>query len=644
MFKRLFVSTSRMMLLAMVLSGSAWADDEGLNSATSGVKMLDPVVVTASKLLSPLSQVGSSVTVITAQDLETHGIQTVADALNLVPGLDIATTGGPGQQTDVFIRGADSGRTLVMINGVEVNDAMEPGRAANLAYLSADNVEKIEILRGPESAVFGSGAMGGVINIITKKGGKEWQAVADLSGGKYSTWNAAASASGMISNWDASLGASWNYSNGFPAAKRATLPPEPVPDLPAEGYRNWTVDASSGGPILPDWNARVSIRSVQGNTQLVDSANLANPDFSVRDQQQMGQVESDWRLNSWWKQIFTAGLSQIDRYYREVPQPSAPEYDADYLGRNWNLDWHNQMDFPIADSALAIGVNYRQEQGRLEDPVYGDFPERSAHSFGYYAEYRFQQGGLTLDAAAREDVQSQFGNAFTCRVAPAYSVDQTGTRLKYTLGTGFNAPSLYQLFAPIYGNVHLQPEKSTGADWGIEQKIFNQYKIGATYFQNDFENQVDFSSSYQYVNRTRTQTKGWEIFGVAEPLTDFIIRLGYTKLTANDLAHEETQGPLPLLRRADYKFTLDAGYKWNGASLQISAQRVGPHWDENFATYERVVVAPYTLVNVFAAYALTSSVGIYMRINNLLDADYTEALGYNSPRFGMYGGLKYAWK
>lgn len=618
---------------------AAQADAEG----GQRLGQFDPVVVTASRLPSPLSQVGSSVTVITAEDLEAHGVQNVAEALNWVPGLDIAASGGPGQQISAFIRGADSGRTLLLINGLEMNDPMETARAANLAHLSADNIEKIEILRGPESAVFGSGAMGGVINIITKKGAKDWKASLDLEGGKYSTWKAVAAASGMISAWDASLGASWNYSAGFPASDAAALP-APARDSSGQGYQNWTVDAGAGGPVWPDWNARITCRGVRAYTELSDPVNWDNPDFSVRELQQSVRAESEGRLNSWWKQTFSAGFSQVDRYYRQVPLPGAPENDSDYLGRNLNLDWHNRWEVPEAGSTLAAGVNYRQEQGRIEDPLYGDFPERSAHDFGYYAEIHVQQAEFALDAAAREDVHSQFGSAFTFRLAPVYSLNQSGTSLKAAWGTGFNAPSLYQLFAPYYGNSGLQAEKSSGWDAGLEQKILSSYKLGVTYFQNDFENQVEPNSSYQYMNLEKTQTKGWEVFGAAEPLPDLVFRLGYTKLTANDLTHEDAGGPLPLLRRADYKCTFDAGYRWGGVRLQVSAQRVGARWDMDFFTGRRVVADPYTLVNANLGCTLTKALEISLRVHNLLDADYTDVYGYNTPRFSAFGGIQYRWK
>jgi len=615
--------------------------------ARADTGQFDPVVVSASKVSSPMSQVGSSITVITAQDLENQGCQTVSEALASVPGLDVVVSGGPGQLTETYVRGAESGRTLVMINGIEINDAMSAGRSVDFSHLTVDNVERIEVLRGPESAVFGSGAMGGVINIITKKGSKDLNASANISGGKYSTWNAGASASGTFSDWDASLGTSWDYSAGFPALKPTSAMSAPGQDLASNDYRNWTIDASMGGTILQDWTARVSARSFQGYSQLVDYdmnfLPLANSDYSVKTQEETMGFESDWKLNSGWRQTLTAGLSQQDRYYREVPVPSAAENDSDYLGRNLNMDWHSQWDLPAAGSALVLGVNYRQEQGRTEDPVYGDFPERSAHCFGYYLEERLQVAGFTLDAAARADVQNLFGNAFTYRLAPVYLFEPTGTSFKGTWGTGFNAPTLYQLYAPFYGNADLQPEKSVGWDAGVEQKILNSYKLGSTYFQNDFQNQVDFNSAFQYVNLAKTQTKGWELFGAAEPITDLIFKLGYTKLTANDLTQEDTLGPLPLIRRSDYKITLDAGYTWHGAHLQLSVQHVGPRWDKDNVTNTRVTLAPYTLANLYATYALTSTLSVFARVNNVMDANYTEVFGYNTPRFAAMGGLKYNW-
>jgi len=615
-------------------------------------KFLDPVVVTASKLPSPLSQVGSSVTVITSGDLENRGIQSVADALQLVPGLDVINTGGPGQMTEVYTRGADSGRTLVMLNGVVVNDAINAGRSADLGRMTVDNVERIEVLRGPQSAVYGSGAMGGVINIITKRGAKDWEASADLSGGKYNTWIGVASAAGSYHNLDLSLGASWDYSQGFSAAKRTQAYPDSLPDMAPNAHRNWTADLGVGCDFSPEWNGRLTYRSVQGLSQLDYGGGDANAaeDYSSASQHQLALAESSYRVLPGWRQTVRAGLSQLDRTLRNVAQPGGAAAQSDYHGRNVDVSWNNQVDIPVAWSSLAAGVHYRQEQGRVDDPQYSSFPERSNHQFGYFLENQVRQWGVTLDAAARWDVHDQFGTWFTYRLAPVYSFERTGTTLKGTWGTGFNSPSLYQLYSS-YGDINLRPEKSSGWDAGVEQKIGDQVKAGITYFQNDFENQINIDfATWQYVN-LMVQTKGWEVFAAAMPVRDLTLQIGYTKLTANDRTHFETRGVVPLARRADYRLTLDAGYQWRGARLHLGVRHVGPRWEDDFSRTDsatgypvRVAVPAYTVADLLLGYAPHPAAEFYVKINNLLDTDYVEALGYNTPRFGVFSGVKLAWK
>ncbi len=605
--------------------------------------VMDPVVVSASKVASPLSQVGSSMTVITREDLEQQGIHNVGEALTLAPGVDVVTSGGPGQLAEAYIRGAESGRTLVMINGVEINDAISPGRSADFSHLSLDNVERIEILRGPQSAVYGSGAMGGVVNIITRQGAKAWHGSMDVSGGKYSTWNTLAEVAGTSAGVDMNLGASWGTSKGFSAAKRTQTYAEPVPDLEPNGFRFWTVDLGLGYAISPDWSTHASYRQGREDAQLDYFGNDAGDtlNFTKNSVQQSAHWDMTGRLNAWWQQTLSAGLAQDDREYHDEPAPGVDNAST-YHGRNVNLDWRHQVDVVDWNSVVA-GINYRQEQGRSQDPQYGDyFDEQSTHLSGLYLEDRITQWGAVLDVSTRWDNYDRYGARFTCRLAPVYTWAPTGSSVRGSWGTGFNAPSLYQLYSS-YGNVELQPETSAGWDAGVEQKIGNACKAGVTYFQTDFANQINYDfSTNRYANLGKVQTQGWEVFGAAVPMEDLTLRLGYTKLTANDLTKQDTLGPVPLDRRADYKFTLDAGYQWQGIGLHASAQRVGPRWGRENGT--RVTLNPYTLVNLRLAYAVTKELEAYVKFDNVLDADYTEVVGYNTPRFSALGGLKYQWR
>ncbi len=626
-----------------VLSGGVVGAEEPASTEVKATAVMEPVVVSASKVVSPLSRIGSSVTVITREDLAAQGITHIGDALTTVPGVDVVTSGGPGQLAEAYIRGAESGRTLVMLNGVEINDAMSPGRAADFSHLSVDNVERIEVLRGPQSAVYGSGAMGGVVNIITRQGGKKWRGSLDVSGGKHSTWTSAAEATGSAQGVDVSAAASWGTSKGFSAAKRTRTYSEPQPDLEPNGYRLWNVDLGLGYAWAPDWSTHASYRQGQEDGQLDyfsgDFGDTSN--FTKHSVQQTAHWDLVGQWTPWWKQALNAGLAQDDREYRDQPAPGE-DYVSTYHGRNLNLDWRQQLDL-VDWNSLVLGVNYRQEQGRSEDhQYYTYFDEQSTHFTGVYIEEQLAKWDAALNVSTRWDVYDRYGTRFTYRLAPVYTWTPSGTSVRGSYGTGFNAPSLYQLYSS-YGNVNLQPETSAGWDAGVEQKVGHVFKTGVTYFQTDFTNQINYDfSTWRYANLGKVQTKGWEIYATAVPVQDLNVRVGYTKLTANDLSHEDVVGPLPLERRPDYKVTCDAGYTWKGVSTHVSAQRVGPRWGKESGM--RVTLNPYTLVNVRVGYAVLTHLDASITVTNVLDAEYTEVVGYNTPRFAAMGGLTYRWE
>jgi vitamin B12 transporter len=499
-------------ILTVMLAGTmgSWATEA---SSDEVAPQMEPVVVSAAKLPTLLSQSGSSVTVITAQDLENEKDFTVVEALRNVPGLDVVETGGPGQVAQVYMRGAGSDQTLVMVNGVEINDPISPNRAADLSRLTVDNVAQIEILRGPQSALFGSGGMGGVINIVTKKGSKNWEGAASLYDGKYNTRGTAVSAAGTAAGLDVSVGASGDYSDGFSAARQTQTYPAPVPAMLPNGYRMWSEDLGLGYAFSPAWNTRLTYRAIQGWAQLDNGGGDQGdaPAYTENTDQHIAHWETSWNYLKIWRQTLSVGDFLEERTTDNFTGSPATDIKTDYRGRNFSADWRQELVLPAIFSSLAAGINYQQEQGKFFDgnlSVWGqdpDFTEHSAHTFGYYIEDRIVQNGFVLDGGVREDVHDQYGGAFTYRVESLYPLAATGTVFKETLGTGFKAPTLYQFYSS-YGNPKLEPEKSRAWDLGLEQEIIGKrLHAGASYFHNDFENKISFytdPATYQsrYIN------------------------------------------------------------------------------------------------------------------------------------------------
>lgn len=612
------------------------------------------VVYSAANQETLLNETGSSVTVITAEELERRKVRDVAEALRNVPGVDVASQGGPGQTAAVFMRGAASERTLLMVNGVEINDAISPGRGADLSKLTVDNVDRIEIVRGPQSSVYGSGAMGGVINIITRRAARAWKESLEVAGGKYSTWFGKLSLAGMLGDLSASLGASILNTDGFSAARRTLPSAEPLPDMNPNGDKNRTLDAGleyqAWENLALSWSGRYIYNESELDNYAGDYGD--STDYTSGYNQWISRLDAAWDLlERQWRQKFSVGWNQSDRTTDNLTGYPPARVCSAYHARNLLLDWRHQF------KQVVLGVNYRREQGSYHDENYlpenPDFPEHSAHTTGLYLEDRFHWEALTVDAGVRWDAHSAYGSSTTYRVTPSYTVAQTQTRLKASYGTAFNAPSLFQLYSG-YGNTSLQPEESAGWEAGAEQPLWGgTLVVGATYFHTDFRNQIAFvtdPATYAsiYENLGKVQTKGWEAFVSSAPLPDLDLRLTYTKLTANDLTLAETDGPQALTRRADYKLALNAAYRFLGMRASATITRVGPRWDTDFdpVTYapRAVSLDPYTLINCVVAYELAPQAEIYARVNNLLDADYTETVGYNSPRFAAYAGVKLAWK
>jgi vitamin B12 transporter len=605
------------------------------------------VVVTATRLETPAKEIASSVTVISNEDLERTKKTTVLEALQEVLGLTIVQNGPVGGSASVLLRGANSEHTLVMMDGVELNDPISPSRSYDLAHFLVENIERIEILRGPQSTLYGSDAMGGVINIITRKGEGKPQFHLSTYGGTYGTFAGTAGISGSADKIHYSLGASRFQTDGFSAASNSYEGNEEK-----DGYQNFTLSGRFAYHPLNNLSFDFTVRTIDTETNIDYSGGVNGDDpNSVQNYDSLflkGQLRT-LLLKNRWEQKLNISFVDYNRKYANSPDDIYPySEDSEYKSKLWKLDWQHNL-FLHKTNTLTIGVEYQQEQG---ESVYNGlfssiFPLQKAHTMGFYLQDQIRVASqFFATAGVRHDKHSQFGTSTTSRLALTYFIEKTETKIKATHGTGFKSPSLYQLYAPgtlwgPIGNEDLAPETSTGFDLGIEQQIIKgKILIGATYFSNHYENLINWSDQ-GYTNIGDAESKGTELLVRAQIRDDLLFQATYTRTEARD-----KDADADLLRRPKHKFTANLNHIFlKKGNLHLSLIYIGERDDEYYDlltwTSTRETLPGYSLLNAAASFNFTSSFQIFCRLDNILNREYEMIKGYGTPGFSVYGGVNF---
>jgi vitamin B12 transporter len=623
-------------------SGQAAGGDE------SAYQLKYYIVVTANRTDTPQQELGSAITVITESQLEKMQETTVLDALRTVPALDVVQVGGDGGQASVFIRGAKSEHTLVLLDGVEMNDPSTPGRSVDLANLATADVERIEVIRGPQSVLYGSDAMGGVINIISKTGrGK----LGGFFRGGYGSFNSFAESAGLNggNRWaDFSLGVSRSDTDGISAARGDKG------NLERDGYRDTTISGKLGINPTKNVHADFILRTIDSRTDL-DNAGGAegdDPNNTAAAKQIYSRVQARISLfNGRWEQKIGFSLSRQERHYKNDTDAAHP-VDSDrstYNGQILRFDWQHDLRF-LKANMLTMGIESEQEKGESEyysesawGPYASLFPQKSAlTTAGYIQDHIRLTNDWFATLGARLDSHDRFGTKATYRLASTYLVRKTGTRIKASFGTGFKTPSLYQLYS-LYGDKDLKPETSTGWDLGIEQSWWSdRISLGVTYFGNEFKQLIDYDSAiWKYMNVGEAKTSGVELFASVQPLGALTLQAGYTYTATQDVATGKD-----LLRRAKHKlyFVANCGLgKKGNANLEVNY--VGSRYDTDYSTWpaSRVKLEGYVLINLALGYDLSGRMRIFAGVKNLGNAKYEEILGYGTAGISASTGIKYSF-
>lgn len=628
-----------------------WLLGPGLVQAEEAIKEEEPVVraeevvISATKTPLPVSQVTSAVEVITGEELQRKKLKTVMDALRLAQGVAAFSAGGPGTNATVRMRGAQASQTLVVLDGTIMNSGTTG--QFDFANLTTENIERIEILRGAQSMLWGSDAIGGVINIITKKGEGKPTASAYLEYGSFASLREGVQASGVkgpfdfsasLNRWDTSSFSSVDYRRG--ASER-------------DGFHNWQASGKLGITLPKDGRIEFTLRWWDSFVDL-DNA-FGDTAFDVFGSHQRTQNLTlsgvyEQPITSWWSQKLT--LAQTDEHTKfdsgtfeqnlntGVVSPVFPfPGDIDIL--NNRIEW--QHNFQIGKTLLVTaGYQFREAQG--DNPTVAPEAKIISSNAGFAQAQVNYQDRLLLTAGIRQDSYNTFGDATTYRVTGGYLLKETDTKVRFSYATGFRAPTINELYFPFgFGNPDLQPEKSKSLDAGVDQRLFkDRLQLSAGYFWNRFNNLIlgvasvtacgpPFFFCAQNIGQAKSQ--GWEIGFTASVLKNLDVKGQYTYTLTRDLS---TGDRLP--RWPVHQGTVGVSYQpIDPVRVNLDYRYVGSRFNDAANTQKQ---GSFGVVNLSGTYDVVKRVQVFGRVDNLFNQHYEEILFFGTPIRSVYGGVK----
>ena len=606
-------STICLFVILGLLASAAWAQQD------EDAFRLDPLIVTATRSAERLSQTTRSVSVISAEDIAAQGVQTVADALRSVPGVDVVRTGALGSTTGVFTRGSNSDHTVVLIDGVKVNLA---GGAIDFSDLSVDNIERIEVVRGSASSLYGSGAIGGVIHIITKRGAGPLRANLSAEGGSFNTNSQSASVS--VGNDWAGLSVSGSrvdsdgnlpFNNQYDrtsVALRADLAPDEGTDL------SLTLRNSDSEYHFPtDGGGNLCCRNKYNTTH----------------ETAVG-IRGARALLPWWDSSLQLGFHE--QKYRSYPEePDGFLYISGE--KHWSVDWQSVLDFDLGD--LTLGVAYEDDEHTVDG-------FRRHNTAGYTQLQLMPAETVMLIGGLRLEEHSQFGSELTYQVSAAYFMPD-GTKLRAALGTGFKEPTLIENFSPVFGgNPDLKPERSLSWELGIERRLLeDRLRLEGVFFANRFKDLIDYVFSPDppnFLNVAEAESQGVELSVAFTPVPTWTLGAAYTYLRT-----EDAEGK-PLKRRPEHKFHTFGSYTPGRFSGRLDLYYIGTRQDRFYPGFpeppQDVENPAYLKVNVSLSYRLIEreryTLEVFGRAENLFDEDYEAVYGFETPGIAAFGGVR----
>ena len=599
------------------------------NNEASAESKTEEIVVSATRLPILRDQSPATVSVVASEEIEQLQVRRVADALRAVPGISVAQSGAPGQLTSVFTRGLRSEHTQVLLDGIPINQGLQG--AFNFADLTVDNIDRVEVVRGPQSTIYGPRALAGVIQIFTRRGAGKPTGVFSAEAGSFGSFRESFSSQGGWKQLDYSVGLS---------------------RFDTENERRNNEYRLSNGIANIGWSPNEQLRIgslftyAEADIGLPNAISHPKPIDNFFTERWLIAPSIAFRPNEWWEHRLIASYD----HERQINDPTEDGFvgPTRALFKRLTVDYQNNLK-PSSWLILTSGFFYSEVDAGQERPfvsqLFGpqptfvsDYTEQTA---GFLQASVTPITGLNLVAGGRLDHFNQFGDVWTYRFAGSYLVAQTDTTLHASIAKGFSPPTSQD---KIFGNnFALEPERNHGWDAGVEQRLCDgRVQVGATYFHNRLSNVIGFNGLFETLNLGAARTQGVEMEVKLRPITDLTFTASYTYLDAEKTSEADItqlQGAR-LPRRPRNEGYVSGSYLWFG-KLRTTAEAkfVNAREELSFGS-PNFDIEDYAFVNLAAEYEINRHVAIFGRINNVTDEEYAEVFGFPALGRGVYGGVR----
>jgi vitamin B12 transporter len=594
------------LLLAGLVGGSIPA----IAQSPSPPVFADSLIVTASLESEKERELPASVTIIGTQEIEARQVTEVSDLLRTVPGLNVVRSGSPGQLTSVFTRGTDSDSTLVLWNGVELNDPYFGG--FNWALLPTEGVNRVEIVRGPFSSLYGGDALGGVVQVFSAdRDGADVR----LEGGNDGYLRGAVSAGRQLGAVRFDVSGHLRRGDG---------------QLENDFYDSEELMARFEWLLGPGMSLGVVARANDSQTGIPLSGGAPSPNREISWQERQLSLPFRAELGRW----------QVDARLSTVTYDSAFRDPDDAFGFTASdTESESRRARAVASYHFAPNrwVAFGSEYDRSEvtdSSVFGvSLDGESQRTWALFGEVFHDLGQLSLDLGVRFDDNDVFGSQTSPRLGAVYAISQR-LRVRGSYGRAFRAPSIGELFFPVTGNPELQPETNSSFELAVDYEA-DRWRVGVTGFENRLKNLIDFDFvNFRNINVGRAETRGLELEA------EYRTKLLALRWSGTHLETEDLETGLPLLRRPEQTSNLVATFYPERFTASATVLYVGERADVDPITFVRAVNDGYLRLDVAAEWRVTGRISPYARIENVTDEVYAEALGFPAPGRTFVGGLE----